>query len=194
MQGPEDAAHQQHIESTHNPARRGFLRGCSSALLLASGLVPFEIAAAATRREISLINTHTRERLKLCYFRDGEFVADACQRLDHLLRDFRSGEVYPIDPKLYDMVYAIQTEIGHRGQVEIISGYRSPATNEKLRNGSSGVAKRSLHMQGQALDIRLSGVDSARVRDAARALKTGGVGYYKKSDFVHLDTGRVRYW
>jgi uncharacterized protein YcbK (DUF882 family) len=92
------------------------------------------------------------------------------------------------------VVHAIQTEVGHRGQVEIISGYRSPATNAKLRSSSTGVAKRSLHMQGQALDIRLRGVDSAKVRDAALALRAGGVGYYKKSDFVHVDTGRVRHW
>jgi uncharacterized protein YcbK (DUF882 family) len=194
MQGPEDAAGQLQYDSTHSAARRGFLRNCSGALILASGLLPFEIASASTRREISLFNTHTSEHLELCYFRDGKFVAEACQRLNHLLRDFRSGDVHPIDPGLYDLVYAIQTEIGHRGQVQIISGYRSPATNEKLRNASTGVAKRSMHMQGQALDIRLSGVDTAKVRDAALALRAGGVGYYKKSDFVHVDTGRVRHW
>jgi uncharacterized protein YcbK (DUF882 family) len=194
MQGPEDAADRWHEDSTHNPSRRGFLRNCSGALILASGLLPFEVAGASTRREISLFNTHTCEKLQLCYFRDGEFVAEACQRFDHLLRDFRSGDVHRIDPRLYNMVYAIQTRLGHRGRVEIISGYRSPATNAKLRKASSGVAKRSLHMQGEALDIRLSGVDTAKVRDTALALRAGGVGYYKKSDFVHIDTGRVRRW
>jgi len=194
MQGPEDAADHWHNDSTHNPARRGFLRNCGGGLILASGLLPFEIASAAPRRELTMFNTHTGERLQLCYFRDGQYAAEACQRLNHLLRDFRSGDVHPIDPKLYDLVYAIQTEVGQHGQVEIISGYRSPATNEKLRNRSSGVAKRSLHMQGQALDIRLSGVETAKARDAALALKAGGVGYYKKSDFIHVDTGRVRRW
>ncbi|MCG6865708.1 MAG: DUF882 domain-containing protein [Thiogranum sp.] len=194
MQGPDGAANHLFSDPSHNPARRGFLRNCSGALLLASGLLPFATASASTRRFISLVNTHTSERLELCYFRDGKFVADACQRLDYLLRDFRSGDVHNIDPKLYDVVHAIQTEVGHRGQVEIISGYRSPATNAKLRSSSTGVAKRSLHMQGQALDIRLRGVDSAKVRDAALALRAGGVGYYKKSDFVHVDTGRVRHW
>lgn len=194
MQGPENAAEPGCTDPSHNPARRGFLRNCSGALVLASGLLPFEIAGASNRRIINMENTHTGERLKLCYYRDGNFVADACQRLNQLLRDFRSGDVHPIDPRLYDLVYAIQTEVGHRGQVEIISGYRSPATNDKLRNTSKGVAKKSLHMQGQALDIRLNGVDSEKVRDAALALRAGGVGYYRKSDFVHVDTGRVRHW
>lgn len=194
MQGPKDAADHLVTDPCHSPARRGFLRNCSGALILASSLLPFEIASASTRREISMANTHTGERLKLCYFRDGNFVAEACQRLNHLLRDFRSGDVHNIDTSLYDLVYAVQTEVGHRGQVEIISGYRSPATNNKLRKSSNGVAKHSLHMQGQALDIRLTGVDTAKVRDAALALRAGGVGYYKKSDFVHVDTGRVRHW
>jgi uncharacterized protein YcbK (DUF882 family) len=194
MQGPQDEADQWHNEFTHSPDRRGFLRNLSGGLLLASGLLPFEIANASTRRELTMFNTHTGERMQLCYFRDGQYVAEACQRLNRLLRDFRSGEVHPIDPKLYDVVYAVQNELGQQGQVEIISGYRSPATNEKLRKNSTGVAKRSLHMKGQALDIRLSGVDTARVRDAALALKAGGVGYYKKSDFIHVDTGRVRRW
>lgn len=194
MQGPKDAADRLPPDSNRSITRRNFLRTCGSALILTGGLSPLENVLASTRREIGLTNTHTGEHLKLCYFRDGNFVAEACQRLNHLLRDFRTGDVHPIDPKLYDLVYAIQTEIGHRGQVQIISGYRSPATNKKLRDASSGVAKRSLHMQGQALDIRLSDVDSARVRDAALALRAGGVGYYRKSDFVHVDTGRVRHW
>jgi len=189
MQEAENAA-----DPSYDPTRRKFLRNCTGALLLGSGMLPFASASASARREISLVNTHTSERLKLCYFRDGKFVAEACQRLDYLLRDFRSGDVHTIDPRLYDLVHAIQTETGHNGQVEIISGYRSPATNNQLRTGSSGVAKRSLHMQGKALDIRLGGVDSSKVRDAALVLHAGGVGYYRKSDFVHVDTGRVRRW
>jgi uncharacterized protein YcbK (DUF882 family) len=194
MQGPKDAADHRVTDFPRNRTRRAFLRNCSGALLLASGLLPFEIARASTRRVITMANTHTSERLQLCYFRDGKYVAEACRRLNHLLRDFRSGDIHPIDPKLYDLVYAVQSEVGHHGTVEIISGYRSPGTNEKLRHASSGVARRSLHMQGQALDIRLTGVDTGRVRDAALALQAGGVGYYPRSDFVHLDTGRVRHW
>lgn len=182
------------IEHSCNPSRRSFLRSCGGALILGSGLARIGVARASTRRELNLFNTHTGERLKLCYFRDGIFVDEACHRLNHLLRDFRSGEVHKIDPRLFDLVHAIQTDVGHRGRVEIISGYRSPATNAKLRSTSTGVAKRSLHMKGQALDIRLSGFDTARARDAALALRAGGVGYYRKSDFIHIDTGRVRRW
>lgn len=183
--------------STHDEPvvveRRRFLRTCSIALAFGS-LLPFESVLAASRREITLFNTHTQEKLQMCYFRDGQFLTEACQRLNHILRDHRTGDVHPIDPRLFDMVYAVQTHLGHRGKVEIISGYRSPATNAKLHAGSSGVAKRSQHMLGKALDIRLSGMDTARVRDAAIELQAGGVGYYARSDFVHIDTGRVRRW
>lgn len=194
MQRQKDAASRSNPDTSHSPDRRGFLRNCGGALILASGLLPFEVARASTRRFIAITNTHTGEHQKLCYFRDGSFVPEACQRLNHLLRDFRTGDVHPIDPRLYDIVYAIQTRVGHRGRVEIISGYRSPATNAKLRSKSGGVAKHSLHMQGRALDIRLDGVDTVKVRNAALALRAGGVGYYRKSDFVHVDTGRVRHW
>jgi uncharacterized protein YcbK (DUF882 family) len=179
---------------TPDPARRRFLRNCSGALILGTGLARFQIADASTRRDLHLFNTHTGEDLELCYFRDGKLVQEACRRLDRLLRDFRSGEVHTIDTRLFDMVHTLQTRLGHRGRVEIISGFRSPATNEKLRRRSTGVARRSLHMQGKALDIRLSAFDTAQLRDAALALQAGGVGYYGKSDFVHIDTGRVRHW
>lgn len=173
--------------------RRRFLRNCSIGLAF-GGLLPFESVLASSRREIALYNTHTNERLHMCYFRDGQFIAESCQRLNQFLRDHRTGDVHPIDPRLFDVVYAVQTQLGHRGNVEIISGYRSPATNARLHAGSSGVAKHSQHTLGKALDIRLSGMDTARVRDAALELRAGGVGYYASSDFVHLDTGRVRRW
>lgn len=173
--------------------RRRFLRTCSIGLAFGA-LLPFESVLAASRREVTLFNTHTQEKLQMCYFRDGQFLTEACQRLNHFLRDHRTGDVHPIDPRLFDMVHAVQTHLGHRGKVEIISGYRSPATNARLNANSSGVAKHSQHMLGKALDIRLSGMDTARVRDAAIELQAGGVGYYAKSDFVHLDTGRVRRW
>jgi uncharacterized protein YcbK (DUF882 family) len=174
--------------------RRSFIRSCTAILVLGSGMLPFGAAQAASSRELRLLNTHTGEHLQQCYFRDGAFAHDACQRLNHFLRDHRTGDVSAIDPKLFDLLYSVQHEVGHRGVIEIISGYRSQATNAKLNAASSGVAKRSLHMQGKALDIRLSGFDSARLRDAALSLRAGGVGYYAKSDFVHVDTGRVRHW
>ena len=173
--------------------RRRFLRNWGIGVIF-GGLLPFESVLAASRRELTLSNTHTGERLELCYFRDGQFVHEACQRLNHLLRDHRTGDVHSIDARLFDVVYAIQTRLGHRGTVEIISGYRSPATNARLHANSSGVARQSQHTLGKALDVRLTGMDTARVRDAAVALRAGGVGYYAASDFVHIDTGRVRRW
>lgn len=173
--------------------RRRFLRHWGVGLMFGA-LLPFESVLAASRREISLRNTHTDEQLRLCYFRDGGLVHEACQRLNHLLRDHRTGDVHPIDARLFDLVYAVQTRLGHRGTVEIISGYRSPATNARLHANSSGVARVSQHTFGKALDIRLSGMDTTRVRDAALSLAAGGVGYYAADDFVHLDTGRVRRW
>lgn len=177
-----------------NAKRRQFLRGCGVVMALGSGVMPFGVAQASSQRELRLFNTHTNERMQLCYFRDNSLDAEACQRLNHFLRDLRSGDVHPIDARLFDLLYILQHEVGHKGEVEIISGYRSPATNTQLRAASSGVAKGSLHLQGKALDIRLTGFDSARLRDAARGLQAGGVGYYAKSDFVHVDTGRVRTW
>ncbi len=117
----------------------------------------------------------------------------ALAQINQYLRDFRTDEVYPIDPGVLDILWEVQRELGG-STYEIISGYRSPKTNQALRSRSGGVAKRSLHMKGKAVDIRLTGKRTRTVRDCAVALKCGGVGYYAKSDFVHLDTGRVRTW
>ncbi|MCC7488466.1 MAG: DUF882 domain-containing protein, partial [Gammaproteobacteria bacterium] len=114
--------------------------------------------------------------------------------INHLLRDFRSGAVHPIDPRLLDVLHDVQAMSGSSGRYEIISAFRSPATNEMLRHKSSGVAQKSLHLQGQAVDVRLEGLATGTLRRAALSLGRGGVGYYPDSDFVHLDTGRVRAW
>lgn len=145
-------------------------------------------------RTLSMVSTHTGESLQVRYFEDGRYIPEALTRLNRVLRDHRTGDVAPIDPRLFDQLHALASCAGCAPHYEIISGYRSPATNEKLRQGSSGVATRSLHMDGRAIDVRLKGLPTARVRDMALALRSGGVGYYKKSDFVHLDTGRVRTW
>lgn len=145
-------------------------------------------------RALSMVSTHTGERLEVRYFDGGQYLPDALTRLHRLLRDHRSGDVAAIDPKLFDQLHALASCAGCVPHYEIISGYRSPATNEKLRQASSGVATRSLHMDGRAIDVRLKGLPTARLRDLALELKGGGVGYYAKSDFVHLDTGRVRSW
>ena len=152
------------------------------------------IATVSETRNLSFRHLHTNEKLTLEYFSDNQYQYESMNRLNYLLRDFRSSEVYPIDPKLFDLLHSIKQATGSKGYFEIISGYRSPKTNSMLRNKSNGVAKRSLHMQGKAIDVRLTDVSTASVRQAAIALKAGGVGYYKKSNFVHLDTGRFRTW
>ncbi|HSN31208.1 MAG TPA: DUF882 domain-containing protein, partial [Ideonella sp.] len=122
------------------------------------------------------------------------YLPDALAAVDRLLRDFRSGEVAAIDPALLDLLHALAMTTGAQGPFEVISGFRSPATNEMLRHRSSGVASGSLHMLGQAIDIRVAGVPLAGLRNAALSLRAGGVGFYPASDFVHVDTGRVRAW
>jgi len=148
---------------------------------------------SARAAEISFIHTHTGERLKIPYQGPGNRDSRVLEALNWFLRDFRTGEVHPIDPRLLDILYQVRRELGG-GAFAVISGYRSPATNAMLRKRSGGVARRSLHMEGRAIDIRLSGVATRRIRACAMNMRCGGVGYYAKSDFVHLDTGRVRYW
>jgi len=149
--------------------------------------------AHPAERFLAFHNLHTGERLHVTYFADGAYVPASLARVDWLLRDFRAGEVHAIDPRLLDTLHALAAACGCE-TFEIISGYRSPKTNAMLRKASGGVAKRSLHMDGRAIDVRVTGLGTARLRDAAIALRRGGVGYYPGSDFVHLDTGRFRTW
>jgi len=154
-------------------------------------------APAAAIRGLSFVHTHTREKLAVHYAVNGQYQADALVRLNHLLRDFRTGDSKPIDPKLFDLLNELSGELGTDAPFHIISGYRSPVTNSMLRGrgGShTGVATKSLHMVGKAIDIRLPDVKLKTLREAAADLKRGGVGYYPASNFVHVDTGRVRYW
>ncbi|HMA11410.1 MAG TPA: DUF882 domain-containing protein [Steroidobacteraceae bacterium] len=145
-------------------------------------------------RELSLVNTHTGESLLTRYYEAGQYIPQALTRFQHLLRDHRSGEVHPIDPQLFDVLYHAAERNDREPHFEVISGYRSPGSNAKLRSHSHGVAEHSLHMEGKAIDVRLSGVSCAKLRDVALSMRSGGVGYYAKSNFVHLDTGRVRTW
>jgi uncharacterized protein YcbK (DUF882 family) len=145
-------------------------------------------------RELAMRNLHTAERVKVRYFEGGRYLPDALQQLNHLLRDHRSGESAKIDQRLFDQLHSLAAGAKCAPDFEIISGCRSPATNAKLREQSEGVARQSLHMQGRAIDVRLSRVSCSRLRELAIGLQSGGVGYYAKSDFVHLDTGRVRTW
>lgn len=145
-------------------------------------------------RTLGMVNTHTGEGLQVRYFEAGQYVPAAMDRLSHLLRDHRSGESAAIDPRLFDQLHALARCAECEPHFEIISGYRSPASNAKLQAKSKGVATNSLHMQGRAIDVRLSGTRCSNLRDLALAMQSGGVGYYAKSDFVHLDTGRFRTW
>jgi uncharacterized protein YcbK (DUF882 family) len=161
------------------------------ALLGAAAAVAGE---SADVRRLALHNLHTNESLDVT-FRDGNgFVADALQKLQHLLRDHRSGEEHAMDPNLYVLLSDLARTAGVEPHYEVISGYRSPATNAGLIAGGHHVAKQSMHMQGRAMDVRLHGIELAAFRDLALAAKRGGVGFYPRSKFVHVDIGRVRSW
>jgi len=173
-------------------SRRRFLGGLVSAATLTA---PARlIAGRREERVLSFFHTHTSERLSVTYCAEGGYLADGLARLEHFLRDHRTGDEHGIDPHLFDLLYSLRQATGTKSPFHVISGYRSPVTNAKLRRASQGVARGSLHLQGKAIDIRLADVSSAVLRDAALELGRGGVGYYHKSDFVHVDTGRVRRW
>jgi uncharacterized protein YcbK (DUF882 family) len=144
-------------------------------------------------RRLSFRHTHTRESLSIVYAMDEAYIPSSLERIDWFLRDFRSGESHPIDPKLLDQLHQLAESTRSSAPYEVISGYRSAATNEYLQR-RGGVATYSLHMEGRAIDVRLPDVKLADLRDAAKSLGAGGVGFYPKSQFVHLDTGGARYW
>ena len=182
----------QSFSECHNAARRGALRVFGWAAL--SLALPFAPTAwAAAPRSVSLYHTHTGEKLSLVYFEGGDYVPEALASLNNMLRDFRTGEVCEFDARLFDTLYAVNLACGE-GTYEVVSAFRSEQTNRMLRQQSKRVAKDSLHVSGRAVDVRLAGRDTRRLRDAALALQQGGVGYYPRSNFVHLDTGPVRTW
>lgn len=162
------------------------------ALLRSRKATAAEVLAAP--RWLELVNTHTGESVRVAYHDGSQLVPGALAQLEHVLRDHRSDEQHSIDTGLYDQLAAVARQARCDARFEVISGYRSPGTNARLADASSGVARRSLHMDGRAIDIRLKGARCASVRDIALAMACGGVGFYRKSDFVHLDTGRVRSW
>jgi uncharacterized protein YcbK (DUF882 family) len=142
-------------------------------------------------------HTHTGERLDVVYRRGDQYIPEALDKLDHYLRDHRTGDVRHFDPRLFDLLYDLTASLGDSGgEIDVICGYRTPWSNEFLRTRSphTGVARHSLHMQAEAIDIRLPGIPTSELRDAALRLHRGGVGYYRSSDFVHVDVGRVRHW
>jgi uncharacterized protein YcbK (DUF882 family) len=152
------------------------------------------IADTAHFRSVSFVHTHTGETLTAAYWKDGAYQPEVLQQVNHLLRDFRTNEVHAIDPALLDLLFELRTRVDSERAFHVISAYRSPKTNEMLRRSTAGVAEHSMHMLGKAIDIRLESFPTDRLAEVARSLRRGGVGYYRASDFVHVDTGRVRYW
>ncbi|BDG09145.1 YcbK family protein [Anaeromyxobacter paludicola] len=173
--------------------RRALLRaGVGAALALAARPA---LALVPAARRLRMLHAHTGERLDVTYAEGGEVLPKALAEVDRFLRDFRTGEVHAMDPRVLDVLWALARAAGRPlGTFEIVSGYRSPWTNAMLHERSAGVAVHSLHLEGKAIDLRLPGVPTSDLRALALGLRRGGVGYYPAADFVHVDTGRVRRW
>lgn len=175
--------------------RRSFLK---SSVVLASAIGLPGLAKAAqpapAERTLRLYNTHTGESLRSVFWAEGQFIPDALKDINKLLRDHRNDKIADMDPKLILLLNDVSDKFGEGQTLHIISGYRSPESNAKLAAASDGVAKHSMHMDGKAIDIRMPGKNLAQLHKAAMSMKAGGVGYYPDSQFVHMDTGRVRYW
>jgi uncharacterized protein YcbK (DUF882 family) len=174
--------------------RRRFLVGSLGAAAALSSAGRKAAAATEAAHRLSFFHIHTAEKLTVTYREHGELLPEALLEINRYLRDFRTEEVHDIDVALLDTLHALFTTFDSRGNFEVISGYRSPHTNAVLRHVTSGVAENSLHIQGRAIDVRLTSAKTAALRDAALALKVGGVGYYAESNFVHVDTGKPRSW
>lgn len=177
--------------------RRSFLK---TGLIVGAAAQLWSPTGAAARsfvnsgRSIQMYNAHTGETFKGEYWADGRYHSDAFREIKALFRDHRTNDIFPIDPRLIDILYVLHTRTGSEKPFRLFSGYRSPTTNRKLKRLTSGVAENSLHMLGQAVDLRLPGTNLRKLQKDAIALKAGGVGYYPDSHFLHLDTGRVRHW
>ncbi len=176
----------------HRPDRRAFLALGAAAL---GGLSPTVVSAhGAAPRALLLYHLHTTERVKTVYWADGRYLADGLDEIERFLRDWRTEEVSPVDVRLLDLMHDLRGTMGGKKPFHVVSGYRSPATNEMLAKHGKRVARNSLHMQGRAVDVLLPGHDLGSLRRAAVELRRGGVGYYPRSGFIHLDVGPVRYW
>lgn len=175
--------------------RRGFIQ-LGIAAIACSATTPALAAMprAEGSRTLSFHNLHTDERLRVTYWKDGTYSRPAMTRINYILRDHRSGEIYPMNLRLMDLLHDLQGHLKNDNTVEIISGYRSPRTNAWLASVSEGVAPHSYHPRGMAMDIRLPGTSLAHLHAAAISMRRGGVGYYPASDFVHVDVGPVRRW
>ena len=182
------------MTTTKRHARRDFLGLAAAA---ATGLIAapaLAVPRVSLRRTLAFHNLHTGESLDLVYWAEGRYLPDATQRIEYLLRDYRNGKVHPIDPKLLDLLSALRSRLNTSASYQVISGYRSPETNALLHRISEGVATNSLHLEGRAIDLRVPGRSLSAVHRVALSMQAGGVGYYPRSDFVHLDVGRIRRW
>jgi len=191
---------QQKPTSPSCPSRLRFLQygmAAATSLILPEALAGTAASAKGiheAERKLSFYNLHTGERLCATYWAEGQYQLNELSEINHLLRDFRTGDIHPIDTALLELLNVLHHKLGGNQPFQVISGYRSPKTNAALHKKSHGVATHSLHMQGKAIDIRLPGCQLSRLKKAALQCQRGGVGYYPKSDFVHVDTGRVRHW
>ncbi len=174
--------------------RRRFMTWGLVAAVAAMPVPAWAGALGTGRRWLSFLNLHTGESLTALYWADGSYRRDALKEINHALRDFRTGDVHPIDVRLLDLLHLLQRKVKSRSPFQVISGYRSPATNAKLASLSGGVARRSFHVKGMAIDIAIGDRKLTALRDAALALEAGGVGYYPRPGFVHVDVGPVRSW
>jgi uncharacterized protein YcbK (DUF882 family) len=173
--------------------RRGILKAVVAGTFVPL-MHPLRRVEALSERRLPLFHTHTGNRLDVVYRQGDHYVAEGLSAINKFLGDFRTGDRTGIDPALLDLIHDLRAQLGGEGTFEVISAYRSPKTNEMLRSGSSGVAKNSQHLLGKAIDVRLTGVELKKLRDTALAMQRGGVGYYPQSNFIHVDTGRVRRW
>lgn len=185
---------QQPSERVSANRRKFLIHSSVSALALSFPQLTLANAKIGNEKSLSFLNLHTNETLQCCYSKNDQLDLSALAKINHILRDHRTQEVAQIDHELIEMLHTLHTLTESSAPFEIISGYRSPKTNNALRNSTTGVAKKSLHMQGKAIDVRLPDIELKKFRDVAISLQAGGVGYYTKSGFLHLDTGRPRNW
>lgn len=175
-------------------SRRSFLAYGAAVSVIVSPVSAWAKAKAPTEKWLTFDNLHTGERLKTAYWQNGRYLPESLKEINYILRDFRTGDVKQIDRKLLDLLNALVNKVEAKEPFQVISGYRSPKTNAMLNRKSSGVAKKSYHMKGMAIDINLPSFRLSHIREAALDLERGGVGYYPKSGFVHVDVGPVRTW
>lgn len=164
------------------------------ALGITASVTPPKPVRAADARQLSFYHTHTRLSLDVVYYANGEYIDSALDEINRFLKDFRTGEITEMNPQLLDLLHDVRNELGSEEAYEVISAYRSPETNEMLRETTTGVARKSQHLKGNAIDVRLRGVRITTLRDTALRMERGGVGFYPRSDFVHMDMGPFRQW